>query len=365
MKLNDILKFGKKDFEFDVANWFRITNPVANVKNKSLFVKTAVNKLASDLGLSTIAFITDTATPSETRKQLRYFTQIPNELENPVTFWTRVYTEIITAGQSNVLINDNGCYTVRYSSDSKQITRFTNKYEWKPENTANKLILNFVNPRTDVWNDINNVSNLLDMQLQMLESQFKDQNALSGFIKLGSNVIDTATAEKMKQRITQIYELAENGGIGYLNSNEEFQQLTRDIKKISDTAIDTLRDNLLLNFGITKEILNGSYTEQQYRAYITGLEYLRKAVESELNKKLVTPFAFEMNNAHFDVSFDINLITDIKDLTDFVFKAKYSGVMNANELRARYFNLPAYEGGEIYETNLNAVQINGSNENKE
>lgn len=49
-------------------------------------------------------------------------------------------------------------------------------------------------------------------------------------------------------------------------------------------------------------------------------------------------------------------ISSLKDLNEFAFKMKYSGIMNANEIR-EIFGYGNYAGGDVFETNLNAVKI--------
>jgi hypothetical protein len=54
-------------------------------------------------------------------------------------------------------------------------------------------------------------------------------------------------------------------------------------------------------------------------------------------------------------------LTSIKDLSDFVFKTKYSGILNSNELREMFFGLPSYPMGDEFTSNMNAVPLGNFN----
>ncbi len=46
-----------------------------------------------------------------------------------------------------------------------------------------------------------------------------------------------------------------------------------------------------------------------------------------------------------------------KDLVEGGFKSKYAGLMNSNDFRESPILVYQAEGGEVFETNLNAVRI--------
>ena len=56
------------------------------------------------------------------------------------------------------------------------------------------------------------------------------------------------------------------------------------------------------------------------------------------------------------VYFDMYDISSLKDLNEFAFKMKYSGIMNANEIR-EIFGYGSYSGGDVFETNKNAIRV--------
>ena len=56
------------------------------------------------------------------------------------------------------------------------------------------------------------------------------------------------------------------------------------------------------------------------------------------------------------VYMDLFDVASLRDLNEFMFKQKYSGNFNSNELR-EMFGYGGYEGGDVFETNKNAVRL--------
>ena len=112
---------------------------------------------------------------------------------------------------------------------------------------------------------------------------------------------------------------------------------------------------------MNERLFTCDYSEEQYRAYFSSvLKVYQRVISEELNRKLFTPTARTQGQKVL-VYYDYFDIASLKDLSDFAFKSKYSALMSANEIR-EIFGYGAYEGGDIYESNRNAISVNEINE---
>ena len=109
-------------------------------------------------------------------------------------------------------------------------------------------------------------------------------------------------------------------------------------------------------FGLNEKLFTCDYTEEQYRAYFSGvLKLYQRVISEEINRKFFTKTA-RTQGQRLLVYFDMFEIASLKDLSDFAFKAKYSALMSSNEIR-EIFGYGGYEGGDLYQSNLNAVSV--------
>ncbi|MTV35462.1 phage portal protein, partial [Streptococcus pneumoniae] len=92
------------------------------------------------------------------------------------------------------------------------------------------------------------------------------------------------------------------------------------------------------------------------------MKLYQRVFSEEINRKYFTKTARTQGNKLL-VFFDMADMISFKDLVEGGFKSKYAGLMNSNEFRETYLGLPGYEGGEVFETNLNAVRIEPSESN--
>ena len=66
-------------------------------------------------------------------------------------------------------------------------------------------------------------------------------------------------------------ELAENGGIAYLEQGEEFMELNKDYSTASKEEMEFLKSQLYHAHGINEKLFTCDYTEEQYRAYYSSV----------------------------------------------------------------------------------------------
>ena len=170
------------------------------------------------------------------------------------------------------------------------------------------------------------------------------------------NSEDEEMKKKAEERVSNILDAAKNSGIGYLDKKEEFQELNNNYNTASPEELEFLKNQLYQAFGINEKLFNCDYTEEQYRAYFSSvLKVYQRVIEQEINRKYFSKTARTQGQTLI-VYFDMFDIASLKDLNKFAFDTKYSGILNANEIRS-IFGYGGYNGGDVYETNKNAVQI--------
>lgn len=216
----------------------------------------------------------------------------------------------------------------------------------------------FKNPKQNLSVQLNQITNIIDANLMTISNKLDEQNSwLKGFLKLGTKAADKELQDRVKKRVESMMETAQNGGIGYLEQGEEFQELQNVYSSASSDDLEFLKSQLYNGFGINEKLFTCDYTEEQYRAYFSSvLKLYQRVIDEEINRKYFSKTARTQGHK-LVVYFDMTDITSLKDLSEFTFKAKYSGLMNSNELREMYLGLPGYVGGEVFESNKNAVQV--------
>jgi hypothetical protein len=216
----------------------------------------------------------------------------------------------------------------------------------------------FRNPKKNLTAQLGQITKLIDDNLRALSEKLNNQpnSFLRGFLKIPTKAVDEKLKSRTKDRLDSIFETAQNGGIGYLEQGEEFQELANTFSTASNEELEFLKQQLYQAFGINENLFTCSYTEEEYRAYYQSvIKLYMRMIREEINRK-----AFTKNERtageRLLVYMDMIDITSLKDLNEFAFKQVYSGNFNNNEIR-EMFGYGAYDGGDIYQTNRNAVPV--------
>ncbi|MBC1388628.1 phage portal protein, partial [Listeria innocua] len=183
-----------------------------------------------------------------------------------------------------------------------------------------------------------------------------ERSEIKGFLKLPTKVADETMKNKAQKRINNMAETAKTNGISYLEQGEEFQELSNKYETIANDDLEFLKNQIYQAYGINEKLFTCDYTEEQYRAYYqTIVKLFMRVITEELNRKSFSKTARTQGHkilAYMDI-FDVS---SLKDLTEFMFKSKYTAVNNSNELRS-LIGLPPYDGGNVFESNKNATKI--------
>lgn len=345
----------------------------ADLRRNSLYVENMYNKIATDVAMLNFKHVKITRRKDEhDLMDWRQFSDIqevlsvnPNEYQTPTLFWSEVMYKILKEGACVVVptykkgkIDSLNIVYGEWEIEGRKIT-FKNDDKEITTNISNVMI--FVNPKKNVGTALNSITHLIDENLKQMELKLAESKAsVKGFIRFNTKLADNSMKEYAKGRVSNILETAETGGMGYLDKDEEFIELNHTYETISIDEINQLKEQLYQAFGMNEKLFTCDYSEEQYRAYFSSvLKVYQRVISEEINRKLFTTTARTQGQKVL-VYYDYFDIASLKDLSDFAFKSKYSALMSANEIR-EIFGYGAYEGGDIYESNRNAISVDEIN----
>ena len=308
-------------------------------RRNSIYLDNIYNKISTDTAQVRFKHVKITRNPTgvdnmewfENSDLANVLSFSPNPLEVPVVFWANVTRAMLKDGVAVVVPRWENGRLIEIWLAKKTISWTAERVEIMIDDVEIELPLSdvwvFENPKLNVTSQLNQITELIDINLDALTEKLGRGNSkLRGFLKLPTKAADEHLKKQAKSRVDSMMELAHA-------------------------------------HGINEKLFTCDYTEEQYRAYYSSVMKLYQRVFSEeINRKYFTKTARTQGNKLL-VFFDMADMISFKDLVEGGFKSKYAGLMNSNEFRETYLGLPGYEGGEVFETNLNAVRIEPSESN--
>lgn len=337
-------------------------------ENNSIYLDNIYNKIATDVAMARFKHIKVTRIKDKPDQMewLQFsalsdvLTYSPNALDTPIVFWSNVVRKMLQAQFAVVVpVYEKGELAELQLADDATIENKTALViiDGQKKELPIGNVWVFENPKQNLSIQLNKVTNLIDDSLRALSYKVNEKpSTLRGLLKLPTKAEDGELKKKAEDRVKNIMDMAAIGEIGYLQSGEEFQELTHAYGTANKEEMEFLKQQLYNSFGINEDLFTCDYSEDQYRAYYQSvLKLYIRVIAEEINRKYFTKTARTQGQK---LLFYVDLfdIASLKDLNEFAFKQKYSGNMNSNEIR-EIFGYGAYEGGEIFETNKNAVQI--------
>ncbi|WP_221642099.1 phage portal protein [Listeria innocua] len=334
----------------------------------SIYVENILNKISTDVAMMRFKHwkVTKNEDGSdhvewlETSALSDVLSYSPNEYEVPIVFWTRVIRKMLEEGIAVVVpkyMNGNVNELILaddFAGYEDKKVLFSTDSEMRTANISDVYI--FENPKESVAVKLNQIVQIIDENLSALSAGINERSEIKGFLKLPTKVADETMKNKAQKRINNMAETAKTNGISYLEQGEEFQELSNKYETIANDDLEFLKNQIYQAYGINEKLFTCDYTEEQYRAYYqTIVKLFMRVITEELNRKSFSKTARTQGHkilAYMDI-FDVS---SLKDLTEFMFKSKYTAVNNSNELRS-LIGLPPYDGGNVFESNKNATKI--------
>ncbi|MBL1223727.1 phage portal protein [Enterococcus sp. BWR-S5] len=331
------------------------------------------NKIATDVAMMKFKHVKVTNTTGDNGKNLKVMewqemsdlsqclSISPNDEDTPIVFWSNVIRKLLQEQLAVVIpVYENGTLKeIRLVDDVVMINsgKITVLIDEESQVLEVGSVWIFENPKKNLSAQLNQITNIIDDNLKALSEKINEQSStLKGLLKLPTTLADDELKQKAQDRVNNIMEVAANGEIGYLARDEDFEELTNTYGTASKEELEFLKLQLYQAFGINEKLFTCDYTEDQYRAYYQSVVkvYLR-VIEEEIYRKYFSKTARTQGQRLF-VYIDLFDIASLKDLNNFAYQMKYSGIMNANELR-EILGYAEFEGGEVFESNKNAVPI--------
>jgi hypothetical protein len=341
----------------------------------SIYLDNIINKIATDVATLKFKHVkivrhadaTDEMIWYEMSELAQCLTISPNDYETPVVFWADIMRKMLNDQIAIVIPTySNGILQSLQLVDGV-VDYDDHKLIVQIKDLTFEIDINsawiFENPKQNISAQLGQITRLIDDNLRALSYKLSEGNSrLQGFLKVATKAEDGELKKRAEMRVANIMDAAKSSGVGYLQQGEEFQELNKEYGTASENELEFLKMQLYQAFGINEKLFTCDYTEEQYRAYYQSvLKVYQRVISDEINRKFFSKTARTQGHRLL-VYFDLIDIVSLKDLNELAFKSKYAGIMNANEIREMYFGLPAYNGGDTYETNKNAVQIGTNNE---
>lgn len=199
------------------------------------------------------------------------------------------------------------------------------------------------NPFYSIMNEPNSTLQRLKKKLALLD--FIDEKTASKkldlIIQFPYQVRSDFQKEKAKQRIGELeHQLGEsNLGIAYTDGTERITQLNRPVENSLLSQVQYLQDMLYTELGITREILNGTASEDIMNNYYKRtIEPLLSAIVNEFKRKFLTKTAITQGQTFMFFYNPFKMVT-LTTLANIVPVLTMNEIISSNDVRS-YICLP-------------------------
>lgn len=188
----------------------------------------------------------------------------------------------------------------------------------------------------------------------------KTTQAIKGVIKSTKTMLKPEDVKKMRdQFVSDFVKQGDKSGIGGLDATTEFTPVTINPTTASDSQVKSIDDKLLAYFGISDEIIQSKYNEDQWNAFYESiLEPIGLQMSLEFSNKIFTPT--EKYFGH-EILFESNRLQYASNKTKIELLRYGNNIMTINELR-EIFNLSPREDGDVIMQDLNHIDSSIAND---
>lgn len=207
------------------------------------------------------------------------------------------------------------------------------------------------------WNII---ADLFDANLNSLITNLNNSGKIKGILKLTEGQLGDENSKPKKLKAFYNSFLKDNPSkIAVLDMHEEFTPLDVEFDVISKDDLNNMLDFLYKLFGVNSNIIEGTYTSDQYSAYFHHtLAPIIARIHDEINYKLLSKSKIKKGE-RIIVYKALTVGSSIDEIVNLINKGIYNGVLTPNELRDM-LGLAPYKEGDNFYSNLNAVEIGGA-----
>ncbi|MGV3408525.1 phage portal protein, partial [Streptococcus agalactiae] len=194
-------------------------------RRNSIYLDNIYNKISTDTAQLRFKHVKITRNPGGVDSMVWYehsdlaevLTVSPNPLEVPVVFWSNVTRAMLRDGVAVVVPRWKNGRLVEIWLAKKTVTWTAESVELMLDDVAVELPLTdvwvFENPKLNVTAQLNQITELIDINLNALTEKLSDVNcSMRGFLKLPTKAADEHLKKQARYRDDSMSVLANNGG---------------------------------------------------------------------------------------------------------------------------------------------------------
>lgn len=188
----------------------------------------------------------------------------------------------------------------------------------------------------------------------------KTTQHIKGIVKTTKTMLKPEDVKRMRDQFVKDFVTnGDKSGIGGLDSTTDFTPVKIEPTTADENQIKIFDDKILAYFGISEEILQSKYTEDQWNAfYESVLEPIGLQMSLEFTNKLFTPTEKNFGN---EIMFESNRLQYASNKTKIEVLRYANNIMTVNELR-EIFNLSPREDGDVILQDLNHIDSTIAND---
>lgn len=188
----------------------------------------------------------------------------------------------------------------------------------------------------------------------------KTTQNIKGIIKSTKAMLKPEDVKKMRDQFVKDFVTnGDKSGIGGLDATTDFTPVKIEPTTANENQIKIFDDKILSYFGLSDEILQSKYSEDQWNAfYESVLEPIGLQMSLEFTNKLFTPTEKNFGN---EIMFESNRLQYASNKTKIEVLRYANNIMTVNELR-EIFNLAPREDGDVILQDLNHIDSSIAND---
>ncbi len=312
----------------------------------------------------------------------RILAKQPNELQNAYQFYYQVITNLELYNDSFIYVQrdtDNNKVTGLYPLDFSEGKLYEyqdkiwikfkfgrSKERFVPYDSCIHLT-RFVGEDGLFGGSVTPIVKILSMKHIMDEGMInaiRTTQHIRGIVKSTKAMLKPEDVKKMRdQFVTDFIRNGDRSGIGGLDATTDFTPVKIEPTTASDSQIKIIDGKLLSYFGVSENIIQSKYSEDEWNAfYESVLEPIGLQMSLEFSNKLFTPTEKYFGN---EIIFESNRLQYASNSTKIQLLRFGTNIMTQNELR-EIFNLAPREDGDVILIDQNhSVLEEGEEDNNE
>ena len=287
----------------------------------------------------------------------------PNELQNAYQFYYQVIANLELYNDSFIYVQRDlsknrvtGLYPLDFSEgklyeyEGKLFIKFkfgNSKERYVPYDDCIHLT-RFTNKNGLFGGSTTPIIKTLSMKHVLDEgiiNAIKTTSSIKGLLKSTKALLKPDDVKKMRDQFVEDFiSHADRSGIGGLDATTEFIPVKIEPTTANETQIKEINDKVLAYFGVNQNILQSSYSEDQWNAFYESiLEPIGLQMSLEFTNKLFTATELSFGN---EIIFESNRLQYASNNTKINLLRYANNIMTLNELR-EVFNLAPREDGDV------------------